>query len=123
MESSRHLIRVMVELASRVKLGKNDLKRALAFFRMDIDRDASAIVLDRADLAIRPILKEDLYGIAVSSHSLIDRVVNNLIDKMVKPVYSCGSYIHSRSQAHRLESLENRDAAGIIILARLDLSL
>ena len=86
----------MVELTSSMKLRKHDLKRAFALFWMDIYRNAPSVILDSTYLAIWTLLKEYLYVVAVPSHSFIYRIVDNLVDKVMKPIYPSGSDIHSR---------------------------
>ena len=42
----------------------------------------------------------------VSCHSLVDRVIDSLIDKMMKTFFAYVSYIHCRSFSDGLKSLE-----------------
>ena len=47
-QAARHLVRVLVELTAGVELGHDDLGRRDAFLFVDVDRDAAAVVADRA---------------------------------------------------------------------------
>ena len=57
METTGDLVCIVIELSSCMELCQYDLKRALAFFRMDIYRNTSAIILDCAYLSIRTIFE------------------------------------------------------------------
>lgn len=54
--------------------------------------------------------------VAEAGHGLVDAVVQNLIDKMMKSVYPGGSYVHSGTKTHMLKSLEHLDLAAVIFL-------
>ena len=72
MESSGDFVGIVIELASGMKLSKNNLKGTLSLLWMNVYRNASSIVLNRADFPVRPVIKIYFDIISVSCHSLID---------------------------------------------------
>jgi hypothetical protein len=89
-----------------------------AFVRMEIDRDTAAIV----DYSYG-IINVDRYinAAAIAGQCLIDGVVDNFINQVVKPVLTCRPNVHSRSQANRLQTLEHFDTTrvvdGVVVLS------
>ena len=71
-----------------------------------VDRDAATIVGDH-DSAVRA--HDDGDRVAVSGESLIDGVVDDLVDEMVQPARTGRSDVHTGALAHRLKSLEDLD--------------
>src|SRR6266849_7144841 len=73
---------------------------------MEIDRDAAAVVFDR-DLVIAQDDEVDFSTVA--GERLVDRVVDYLVDQVMKPALGGVADIHPGALAHRLEALENSD--------------
>ncbi len=79
-ETARHLVAVVVELAAGVQHGHHDFGRRLAAGVL-VDRDAAAVV-DDGD---RPVdMNRDVDLIAVAGEGFVDRVVDDLVDEMVQ---------------------------------------
>ena len=57
----------------------------------------------------------DLVGAA--SHRLVHRVVDYLVDQVVQPSLTNVPDVHVRSLADRLQSFENLDVVGAVLLA------
>ena len=76
-----------------------------AFLRMDIDRNAAAVILHRDG----PVaVQYDVYGIAVSGQGLVDRVIDHLVDHMMQSRSVIGvTDIHARPLAHRFQTAQN----------------
>ena len=56
---------------------------------MNVHRNTASIILNGAYLTIRTILKEYPDIIAVTCHSLIDGVVDNLVNKVMQTIDTC----------------------------------
>ena len=86
MESAGDLIGSAVELSTCVEVTECNLKGRDPLCWMDVYRDASTVVLNGDVVSL---VYCDLDGVAVSGHGLINGVVNNLIDQMVKSIRTC----------------------------------
>jgi hypothetical protein len=85
MESARDLVGSLVELASRMELGHDQLQGRDAFLGMYAHGDAAAIVLDPDYV----VFLENHHDVgAVAGQGLIDGVVHDLIDEVVEPIDS-----------------------------------
>jgi hypothetical protein len=101
MEASRDLIVLLIELASRVELRHNELERGDMLLGVESHRDASAVVLD-PDYVV--LLKDDENIRAVAGESLIDGVIDYLINEMVESIDARGPDVHTGPLADRFES-------------------
>ena len=114
-ETTRNLITVLVEFASGVKDGHDDLKGGTMLLGMHARGDASAIVLNPYG-----IVGEDryLYLVTVTGHGLVDTVVDHLVDQMVETALAYVADVHRRPLPNRLKSFQNLDTASGILLFR-----
>jgi hypothetical protein len=78
-----------------------------------VDWNAAAVV-DNSNTSVG--LKNDVDFCGVTSHSLIDRVVDYFINEVVEPSLACGADIHARTLTDSIKALEDRDSAGVISL-------
>jgi hypothetical protein len=101
----------VAELAAGVKDREDDLGRRALLFLHDPDRDAAAVVGDRAAV-VR--MEDDADAVAVTGQGLVDGVVDDLVDKVVKPARARGTDVHAGTLAHRFQSLEDGDVLGAI---------
>jgi hypothetical protein len=76
-------------------------------------RDATAVVGD-LDAAVAEDLDVDPSG--VTRHRLVDRVVDDLPDQVVQAALTRGTDVHARTFPDRLQSLENGDRIGAVLL-------
>ena len=92
------------ELAARVQLGVDHLHGGDSQLGMDVHRHAPAVV---ADLAGAILLQShvDFAGKAVGR--LVDGVVHDLPDHMVKAPRAGGADVHAGTHAHRVQSLQD----------------
>ena len=105
MQTARHLVAVVVELAAGVEDGQHDFRRRLAA-RMLIDGDAAAVVDDRD----RPVdVNRHVDLIAETGKGLVDRVVDDLVDEVVQARRSGRADVHGGPLADRLEAFEDPD--------------
>src|SRR5215218_1589411 len=112
MEATGDLVAAAVpELAAGVKDRQHDLGRGPALFLHDPHRNAAAVVLDRAAV-VR--VEDDADGIAVTGEGLVDRVVDDLVNQMVKTTWTGRADVHAGALANRLQALEDGDVLGAI---------
>jgi len=69
MQAARNLVSPLAELAAGVEVGQHQLERGNLVHRMQIDRDAAAVVLDRAR-AVEVNADRDLGGKAARASSM-----------------------------------------------------
>ncbi len=85
--------------------------RGLLLRRVHVHGDAAAVVLDGA----APVLVErDDDAVAEPRHRLVDRVVHDLVDEMVKPALPRVADVHRGAAPHGLESLEHLDVLRLV---------
>ena len=112
MQSARDLVAVVVELASGMKDGEDDLRGRLAA-GMAIDGNAATVV-DDGDRAVD--VNRDVDLVAVSGQRLVDRVVDDLVDQMVQPGRTGRPDVHGRALPHGLQPFENLDLVGAVVI-------
>ena len=79
---------------------------------MFIDRNSTTVVGN----GNRPIVIDDnIQFIAVAFHGLINGVIHNLIDQVMKSALSCISNIHCWTFADGLQSFENLNIFRLVI--------
>ena len=94
---------LLVELAAGVQLAEDQLDRRPAFFRVDFDRDAAAVVADFDD-AIGPDQHADFLGVTSQ------RFVGGVVDDFLNDVGRAGRPgVHARAFLDRFEVLEDAD--------------
>ena len=77
------------------------------------DGDAAAVVGD-LDAAVAEDLDVDPAG--VTGHRLVDRVVDDLPDQVVQTALTGGADVHARTFADGLQTLENGDRFGAVLV-------
>ena len=104
-----------VELPARMELGEDDLHARDLHLGMDVRGNSSAVVLHGG----APVLVEDDFDLVRKAVCrLVDRVVHNLPEDMVKPLAARRADVHAGTQPHRLEPFENGDVPRIIMICR-----
>ncbi len=104
----------VAELAAGVEDGEDDLRRRAPLFLHRLDRDAAAVVLDRAAV-VR--VEDDANGVAVTGEGLVDRVVDDLVDQVVQTARPGRADVHAGTLANRFQALEDGDVLGAIGVA------
>ena len=99
------------ELAAGVEDGQHDLGRGALLFRHRLDRDAAAVVGDGAAV-VR--VEDDADAVAVAGERLVDGVVDDLVDEVVKAARAGRADVHAGTLAHRFQSLEDGDVLGAV---------
>ena len=111
-ETTRHLVTVPAELPTCVKRGEHQLGgRAVRVLLVRADRDPATVVRDAAS-AVGQQRHVDSSGAAL--HRLVDRVVDDLPDEVVKPARSGGTDVHPGPLLDRLEACQDSDVARVV---------
>jgi hypothetical protein len=84
----------------------HDLGRRTPLLLVDVGRDAAAVI-DDSDRVVH--MDGDLDGVAVTRQSLVDRIIDHLVNQVMKPDIAGRADIHRRTLAHCVTSLENYD--------------
>ena len=111
METTRHLVALVVELAASVEDRHHYLGRCLAAGVL-VDRNTSSVVDNRYRVVN---VDGDTDGVAVSPQRFIDGVVDDLIDQVMEPRCTGRPDVHCRARADRLEALQNLDLVGAVV--------
>ena len=106
MQAARNLVGLVFEFGSRVQGRQNDLQCRNFFLRMDIHRNSATIINDR-----NPIIgmDDDIDFFAIAGQRLVHRIVHHLVDQVVQSHLAGRTDIHSRTFAHRLQTLKDRN--------------
>ena len=99
------------ELAAGVEDGEDDLGRGALLFLHDPDRDAAAVVVDRAAV-VR--MQDDPDAVAVAGERLVDGVVDDLVDEVMETPRTGRADVHAGTFADRFQSLEDGDVGGAV---------
>ena len=109
-------VRLAVELAAGVQHGQRDLDAGLLQLRVQVDRDAAAVVDDPHPAVGQ---QHDVDGVAVAGQRLVDGVVDDLPDQVVQAALAGGADVHAGPLADRLQALEHGDRLGAVLLLLL----
>ena len=114
-QAAGHLVAgvLAAELAAGVQDGVNDGDGGQAGVGLNVHRDAAAVIRDLNDVVFQDL---DLDVVAVAGQCFIDGVVHDLVDQMMQAALAGGTDIHARALAHRLQTLQDLDLAGIILM-------
>jgi hypothetical protein len=96
------------ELAARVQPGHHDLDPGQAGARLDVDRDAPAVV---PDLHRAVGVQVDLDPGAVPAQRLVHGVVDDLPEAVDQPAGVGRADVHARALPDRLQTLEHQQVA------------
>src|SRR5262245_57398500 len=94
-----------------MEYGQHDFSRRFST-RVTIDRDTAAVVND-GDRSVD--VNRDVYLIAETRESFVDRVVDDFIDEMMQASRTRRADVHGWTLPHGLEPLENLDLVGGIL--------
>ena len=106
-QAAGHLVGVLVEFSAGVELGHDDLGRRYTFRRVQVGRDAAAIVGDGAR-AVR--IERYRHQRRVPAQRFVDGVVHHLVDHVVqaRAVIRIAD-IHARTFPDGVEALQDLD--------------
>ena len=101
----------VAELAAGVQDGEHDLGGGPALLLQHPDRDAAAVVDDR-DRVVG--MDRHFDGVAVTRQRLVDGVVDDLVNEVMKAADTGRADVHAGTLANRLEPLEDGDVVGAV---------
>ena len=114
-QSARHLVGVLVELAPGVQHGHHHFQGRFLFLLVHVHGDAAAVVLHGDGVVL---VDGHLDVRAVSGHGLVDGVVHHLVHQVVQPVLADVADVHGRAFAHGFQPFQHPDAARAVFGAR-----
>lgn len=91
--------------------GQHDLDSRLLLGRDDVHGDTAAVV-DDAYATVRKNRHVD--GVRVPGQRLVDGVVDDLVDEVVKAALTGRADVHAGPLADRVQTLEDCDGAGVV---------
>ena len=103
-QTARNLIAAAAELTARVQQRIDDLKRRNPLRRVNAARNAATVVLDR-NTAVGMDFDRDF--VAHTGERFVNRVVHNLVNKMVKSLFRSRADVHTGTLADCLQSLKH----------------
>jgi len=101
-EAPGDLVRLPVELSAGVQDGQHDLGGGFPLFLHDVHGNSAAVVV-HADGVVR--MDGDGDGVAKPGHRLVDGVVHDLVDKVVKAMDVRAPDVHRRALPDCLQAL------------------
>ena len=105
-ETAGYLVSAATELPAGMKHREDNLHSRLAGLRIDPDRDAASVIRHR-DRIIR--MDDDADMRTVAGKRLIDRIVHNLIDKVMQASRRSRTNVHPRPLSDCLKSFQDLD--------------
>ena len=115
-QTAGNLVSAAAEFSSCVQDGKDNGDSRDAQFWLDADRNSSTVILDADDVA-RQQVHQNLG--TMTCKDLVDCIVHNLIHQMMQTLWSGGTDVHTGTLAHRVQSLQDLNITGIILLCHL----
>ena len=110
-QTAGNLVAAAAEFATGVQSREYGLQRGLFGLRMDVHRDAAAVI-GHGDFVLRQKLHGDVPGVA--GHRLVYRIVGDLPDQVMQAIGSGGADIHARALADRVQALQDHDVLGAV---------
>ena len=111
METAGNLVDGIAEFAARVQDRVDDPRGRDLLRRMDVHRDAASVVDDR-DAAVLP--ENDVDLVAETGEVLVDTVIEDLPDEVVKTFRARRADIHTGSLADGFQSFQNDNLTAIV---------
>ncbi|MCG3118401.1 MAG: hypothetical protein ALAOOOJD_00590 [bacterium] len=114
-QTAGHFVRFFVKLAAGVQLGHHHFERRPFDDGMEINRNAAPVIFN-GDAAI--FVDGHLDFITKTDEGLVNGVINDFVDEMMKAARGNIADIHRRPFAHRIETFENGNRTSVILLDR-----
>ena len=111
-KTARDLVGAVVELSARVQHRHDDFRCRAPLLGVDIHRDSAPVIGDRYRFVG---MNGDDNPVAVARQGLVDGVIDDLKNHVVKPGAVIGiSDVHSGAFPHRIKTLQDFDFTGIV---------
>ena len=111
MESAGYLVAVGVELPAGVEFRHHDFGGGYLFLGMKVSRNATPVI----DNGYRVVDVDGHRDVGtMSRQSLINRIIDDLIDEVMKAVLTCRPDIHRGAETDGLEALQDLDVTGVV---------
>ena len=110
-EATGHLVAALAELSAGMQRGHDDLSRGSLLDGVFVRRNP-ATVIDHSDAVVRVNDDRDLR--AEARQRLVNRVVDDFVDKMMQPSGPGGPNVHRGALAHRFEAFQDLNGAGVV---------
>jgi hypothetical protein len=101
------------ELAAGVQDGVHHGDGGQTGVGLNVHGDATSVIGDLNDIVLQDL---DLDVVAVTRQRLVNGVVHDLVHQMMQTALTGGADIHTRALAHRLQTLQHLDLAGVILV-------
>ena len=118
METSGYFIALVGKLCPGMELRQDDFRRGNTLCLVNVHGNAATVIFH--DNAVVDANSDD-NAVTVSRRCLVNAVVNDLVDQVMKAVLSRASNIHCRSLPDRFQTLQHLDAVSAVILAFVSL--
>ena len=103
-KTSGYFISSSAEFSSGMENGKHNLNGGDSRLMINSNGDSPAVIRHSHGIIL---MNRNLYMIAGTCKSLIDRIINNFINQMMQTSGRSGSDIHTGSFAYRFEAFQN----------------
>ena len=110
-EPAGNLIRAFLEFPARVKIRQHELQRRNFFLRVNRNGNAAAVVLD-GDGAV-PV-NRDFDFAAEARERLVDGIVDDFVNAVVKPRFVRVADVHARAFPHGLQPFQALDVGRVV---------
>ena len=112
-QTAGDLIASAAELTARVQHGIDDLERGAPRLRLNVDRNAAAVIHNGDGVAL---VDRHFNFRAVARKCLVNGVIHNFVNEVVQAARGRGADVHARALAHRLKPLENLNFRGVVVI-------
>ena len=113
MQASGIFVGALPEFSAGVQVGEHELDRGHLPFRMDINRNAAAVI-PHGDRTVH--VHGHLNFGAIAGQMLVDGVIEHLEDEMMQTAFIGVADIHPGPFAHGLQPLQFVDLGGVVLL-------
>lgn len=115
-QTAGDLVSAAAEFTACMQNGKDNCYSRNAQLWLNANWNASSIILNTDNISRQ---KVDQNLGTVSCQNLIDRVVHDLIDQMMKTLWAGGTDIHTRTLAYCVQTFQNLNITCVVIFNHL----
>ena len=111
-KTTGNLVTTAAEFAAGMKDGKNNLDGRDLLFLMLLNRDATTVVDDR-DRVVG--MNEHLDMVAITSEGFVNRVIDYLVNQVMKATWAGSTNVHARALANGVKAFEDLDRIRAVV--------